>query len=486
MEAVSADPQLKLKYEEQKEAALQGFNHDTAYHTPFPFLFDEEPQMPLSDHEDQVRRCPRCVWELEGAECSHCGWRRGLGMEISELENTDSDEGEGDDLENEFNEGVGRVFEEIPTLSDQEFIDDATQESTESDYGEEFDVTGGIAPYPFVDNSPLFEEESDDDDFMGNASDEDSAWGVTNMVPAGSSGFPQQYGYAVRPPLALPQDSNIASRLRRMAHNVPDTPPPAYSTPQFYHSASFPSAAPTNRNRRVAPSSPSLNERQRRDIAMFSGAPPMNSPTHGSREDAIDLRSPDHNRQPPRRPTRNQRPSTTRVTPVPPATATQATRAPTRTTQTTRPPARTRRQHTIVLSDESDRETPVPPPPTTTASSQDTRELGGRSRPIQLDDELLDLPGEITYGTAGYLEHDPNDRRPEVERYRSQVAYHTRGDDAVYRPTARPAFEDSESEQEVTSVRRGVFNPDSDGESDDDVGRTGIFSRLSRRRGRQR
>lgn len=484
MEAVSSDPQEKLKYEEQKEAALEGFNHDVAYHTPFPFLFDEEPQMPLSDHEDQVTRCPRCVWELEGGQCSHCGWHRG--REISDLDNSDSYEGEGDDLENEFNEGVERVFEEIPTLSDEEFIDDATQESTESDYGGEFDVHGGMAPYPLVDNSPFFEEESDDD-FMGNASDDDSGWGGANMVPAGSSGFPQPYGYSVRPPLALPQnDSNIASRVRRMAHNVPNTPPPAYSTPQYYHSASFPSAASTNRNRRAAPSSPSLNERQRRDIAMFSGAPSINTPPHGSREDAIDLRSPDHTMQPSRRLARNQRPSTTRLTPVPPATTTQATRAPARTTQATRTPARTRRQHTIVLSDESDRETPVPSQPTTTASSQDTRELGGRSRPIQLDDELLDLPGEITYGTAGYLEHDPNDRRPEVERYRSQVAYHTRGEDAVYRPTARPAFEESESEQEVTSVSRGAFNPDSDGEPDDDVGRTGIFSRIARRRGRHR
>lgn len=445
---MASSPADKEKYQEQRETALEGFNHDMTYHKVlFPFLFDNnDPSLPLSDNSDQVQRCPRCFWELEDGACLHCEWSRSR-----RHPNEDSENGEeGSDLDMDI-AGVRRLaFEDVPTLSDNEFIDDSIQDSPVSEVDdEEFNITGDSVTYPMSSinesySPSFFDEDSDDQRDYDLDSDVEHSWAQSSYQGTnGTVAYPHPYN--IRPPRALPsrtrtRDATV-SRLGQMNLDVPHTPPPAYSSPQVYHSTTFlPSSTSTAVESRPISAAPVLNERQRREMGMFSATPTNASSTSQVNESG-------HNRV-----------NFLDSSPLQPTRVTRTPRSSTSSPQQSAPSAntrsrgrRSRRQAAIVFSDESDEQIqPVPPPAAST--SHQSQGAGRRSRPVVLDDEEEDAPEVISYSRSGYLEHDDADTRPEVQLYRNQVAYHTRGGNVVSQPL-RPAFDDDSSTSEDMSRR---------------------------------
>ena len=69
------------------------------------------PSQPIHDTEDGVERCPRCAWELEEAECGHCGYGEGDSLfEYSDIDMDDFDDDDGMAVFGDAFDGFGAAY----------------------------------------------------------------------------------------------------------------------------------------------------------------------------------------------------------------------------------------------------------------------------------------------------------------------------------------------------------------------------------------
>lgn len=437
-------------------------------------MFENDNLQALTDDSDQVRRCPVCSWEIEDGQCSHCSWRATVESPTDYEENVRFQTSLAMTFES-MSDGEDISVDEIEENDDdRDFIDDRAVDSPVSESDTEFNITG--SSYPAAGTEPFtFPSE---DQWNDSGSDEELQWN--------DYGFPETI---VRPPRAMP--ANTGSRGLQPNNSVPNTPPPAYSSPQVGTATTF---VPVRPMENIHPARRQYNERQQREMGMFS-ATPYNSNPHHNAPEIVDLVSPPvmsgYASSVLRNPPRNM------AAAAPPADVPSIERLQlqqqqiqereqqrrqqeqeledwhrrqqARIQQHERATAnarnrRARRRH--VVDDDDDEVVEVTPAPV----------QHSRRQRVVFDDEGdetgpggPDQPEELTYGQGGYLEHDPNDRRPEVQRYRNQVQYHSQGE--AYRPQ-QVTFDDDESDDssdvvEYTSTRSG-----------------GVFGRLRRRRSR--
>jgi hypothetical protein len=488
VEAISTTPSIKERYEELKKVSLQGYETDIhEYKEAFPDLFNWEVDAAFSDHSDNVTRCPRCHWELEEGRCLHCSWEPA--HRNHQMFESDSHEDTTTDTEARLSrEFIARNLghrhrreydmdafysadSDGPRPSDDEFIvpdSDIESVSSPDDEDDEEDYEDFVTRSRFnitqntVSETHEFTEfGSDDDDYSDdNGVQESMLWrpGSDRFQAFHASGHhtgvpetpppPYSYPAVVVPPVSF-QPFHSQSQLPNRA--PPRATPRRLRSHEHIHHLNQPyMAAPEEQQSQPhllpqfqQPPETMLNERQRHELDTLNEAPLGNSLAERmqQRREAAELAR--RRAQPANRTQRRQ-----------PAAGTTASN-PVDLSATPRAPRRHRgrRNQPIIIDDEEEPEHEAP------ADSQQAE-----------NPDELEGPEVIRYSAAGYLEHDPSDHRPEVDMYRTQVAYHSREND-VYEPRRIRVFDNDSDEDPPQPQHQQQQQPQAtDSDSDDYYG----------------
>lgn len=440
----------------------------------FPDLFNWEVDAAFSDHSDNVRRCPLCHWELEEGRCLHCFWtpsRQNHQFIESDSHVEDDTTDTEARLAREFianshghrerrylsqndDDAFYSADSEERRPSDDEFVvPDSEVESIPEPDDEEEDYSDFVTRTRFditqntVAQSHEFTEfGSDDDDHSDDSEPQQSMlWrpGSDRFRAAQSLGHhtgvpetpppPYPYPEAQIPGLPFEAFRNMyrlangfdtrASPRRLRSNNQINYPTQSFVAPPQQQQSELRSQAQLqSQSQQQQPSNLVLNERQRHELGTLTEPPIGNSLAERMqqrREAAVARRRAQPN-------SRSQRPQpeagTTANNPVDLSTTPHAPHR-----------HRGRRNQPIIINDEEDESEHNP------VSTAD-------NHPVE-DPDDLEGPEVLTYSAAGYLEHDPSDHRPEVDMYRTQIAYHSREND-VYQPRRIRIF-DNDSDEET-------------------------------------
>ncbi|KAF5098137.1 hypothetical protein D0Z00_002154 [Geotrichum galactomycetum] len=456
--------------------------HD--YKEAFPDLFNWEVDAAYSDHSDNVTRCPRCRWELEEGRCLHCSWepaqrnRQMYDSDSHEDTTTDTEarlaqEFVASDPNNRHRRGYDidafySADSDGPRPSDEEFVvpDSDIESVSDPDDEEDYDDFVSRSQFNITQNTVSQTHEftefgsDDDDDYSDdNSVQESMLWrpGSDRFRVQHASGHhtgvpetpppPYSYPAVVVPPVSFQPFQSRSQLPNRAAPRA--TPRRLRSHEQTHHlNQSYTAAFQEQQPQFQQPSEPVLNERQRHELDRHFQAFLGNSLAERmqQRRDAAELAR--RHAQPASRSQR--RPPAAGTTASNPVDLSATPRAPRR--------HRGRRNQPIIIDDEEEPEHEEP------ANSQQAE-----------NPDDLEGPEVIRYSAAGYLEHDPSDHRPEVDMYRTRVAYHTR-ENGVYEPRRIRVFDNDSDEaphqprQNQQQQQSQVTNSNSD--SDDDYYRT--------------
>lgn len=487
VESISTTPSIKERYEEMKKVSLQGYETDMQeYKEAFPDLFNWEVDAAFSDHSDNVTRCPRCHWELEEGRCLHCSWEPS--QRSNQIYDSDSHEDTTTDTEaqlaREFiasNLGHRNRLEydpdayysadsDGPRPSDDEFVvpdsdiesvSDPGDEDDEDDYEDFVSRTRFNITQNTVSQTHEFTEfGSDDDDYDysdNNGVQESMLWrpGSDRFRAQNASGHntgvpetpppPYSYPAVVVPPVSF-QPFNSLSQLPNRA--APRAAPRRLRSHEPAHHLNLPfMEAPQDQQPQQPPQfqqppEPTLSERQRHELGILNEAPLGNSLAERmqQRREAAEL-------------ARRRAQPVSQIQRRHPAAGTTANN-PVDLSATPRAPRRHRgrRNQPIIIDDEE----------------ESGHEAPADTQPTEASDDL-EGPEVITYSAAGYLEHDPSDHRPEVDMYRTQVAYHSREND-TYEPRRIRVFDNDSDEDPPQSQRQQQQSRITGSDSDDYYG----------------